>query len=85
VCAFGSRVTGTSKKFSDLDLAILGNAPLSIEVMADLAEAFSESDLPFKVEALDWATTSPSFRKIIQENHVVVQEGAALPAKPSVT
>ena len=80
--AFGSRVTGTAKKFSDLDLAILGGAPLPIDVMALLAEAFSESHLPFKVEVVDWAITSPSFRKFIEEQHVVVQECVAARRPP---
>ena len=50
VRAFGSRVTGKAKPFSDLDLAIMGDEPLSLETRARLEEAFSESDLPWKVD-----------------------------------
>ena len=74
VWAFGSRVTGTDKEFADLDLTILGEEPLPAAVAADLAEAFSESDLPFKVDVVDWATTGDSFRRIIEKNHLVLQK-----------
>lgn len=75
VWAFGSRVTGKAKPFSDLDLAVMGDAPLSIDTLAALNEALSESDLPWKVDVLDWARTSDAFRQIIEARHVVVQEG----------
>lgn len=75
VWAFGSRVTGAAKNFSDLDLVCVGDEPLPSVAMADLNDAFSESDLPFKVDVVDWATTTPSFRKIIETNHVVLQDG----------
>lgn len=42
--------------------------PLSLEHLADLQEDFSNSDLPFRVNIVEWANTTPEFRKII-ENH----------------
>jgi predicted nucleotidyltransferase len=75
VRAFGSRVSGPTKKFSDLDLAVMGETPLPSSVLADLEEDFRESDLPFKVDVVDWATTKESFRKIIEQEYVVVQRG----------
>jgi type I restriction enzyme S subunit len=39
-----------------------------------MAEAFDESDLPYKVDLVDWATTSESFRKIIERDRVVVKK-----------
>jgi len=74
VWAFGSRARGTAKPFSDLDLVILTDQPLPLEVSAALAEDFSESDLPYKVDLVDWATTAKSFRQIIERDKVVVQE-----------
>lgn len=73
VWAFGSRVKGMAKKYSDLDLAIIGATPLSIAKLAELHEAFSESDLPFKVDIVDWATTSEHFQEIIQQNYIALQ------------
>lgn len=74
VRAFGSRVAGKVKEFSDLDLAVLGAEPLPASVMADLHEAFRESDLPFKVDVLDWAATRDSFRRVIEREFVLVRE-----------
>ena len=73
VWAFGSRATWKAKEFSDLDLAIISDQPLSLDISASLRDDFSESDLPWKVDVVDWATTSESFRKIIERDGVVVQ------------
>lgn len=74
VWSFGSRAGGQPKPYSDLDLAILGDTPLSLSEHADLAEAFSESDLPFKVDIVDWCLISEEFRQIIRQNYIVIQE-----------
>lgn len=74
VWAFGSRAKWTAKPYSDLDLAVITDKPLSLAVSAALAEDFSESDLPWKVDVVDWATTSESFRKIIERDKVVLQD-----------
>jgi predicted nucleotidyltransferase len=73
VWAFGSRARGTAKPYSDLDLAIIGEAPLPLDVSAILAEALCESDLPYKVDIVDWAKTDDAFRDIIRRDKVVVQ------------
>lgn len=77
VIAFGSRTTGRSKPFSDLDLAILGEVAVPSAILAALADDFDESSLPFKVDVVDWATTAPSFRTIIARDAVTLQEGSA--------
>jgi predicted nucleotidyltransferase len=73
VWAFGSRVQGKPKPYSDLDLAIIGDKPLSLAITAALKEDFSESDLPWKVDVVDWASTSAAFRSIIAANKIVLQ------------
>lgn len=70
IVVFGSRANGTPKKYSDLDLCVMGKKPLSLKQQADLREAFSESDLPIRVDIVDWATTTPEFQAIIQANSV---------------
>ncbi|GBQ27486.1 DNA polymerase beta subunit like nucleotidyltransferase [Acetobacter estunensis NRIC 0472] len=74
VRAFGSRVTGKAKPFSDLDLAIMGDEPLPLETQARLEEAFSESDLPWKVDVLDWAQTERDFQQIIIEKYQILKK-----------
>ncbi|WP_027330151.1 nucleotidyltransferase family protein [Marinimicrobium agarilyticum] len=75
VKAFGSRVRGTAKPYSDLDLAIITDQPLSIDSVAQLAEAFSESDLPWKVDLVDWSLVNDTFRDIIEKEGVVLPIG----------
>jgi len=58
VRAFGSRVVGKAKVYSDLDLAVICQGDLSAECLRHLKEAFEESDLPFRVDVLDWNRTS---------------------------
>lgn len=60
---FGSRIKGTAKHYSDLDLVLLTEAPLTIRQQRELEEAFS--DLPFKVDLIDWASCSDNFKQII--------------------
>jgi type I restriction enzyme S subunit len=74
VWAFGSRAKGRAKPYSDLDLAIISDTPLPLDISARLADDFSESDLPWRVDVVDWATTSTTFRKIIERNRVVLQQ-----------
>jgi type I restriction enzyme S subunit len=73
VWAFGSRAQGPAKPYSDLDLAIISDTPLPLALSARLAEDFSESDLPWRVDIVDWATTQPGFRAIIERDKVVLQ------------
>jgi predicted nucleotidyltransferase len=73
VWVFGSRVKGAARKFSDLDLAVLGETPLSLISLATLADDFDDSDLPFKVDVVDWALVSPAFREIIRQEAAVLQ------------
>ena len=74
VWVFGSRIKGTSKPYSDLDLAIITQHPLSLDILAALRDAFSSSDLPWKVHIVDWATTQDTFRRIIKAQHIVLQK-----------
>ena len=78
VWAFGSRAKGSAKPYSDLDLAIITEQPLSLDTLAALNEAFSESDLPWKVDIVDWSRTSEAFRRIIERDRVVVQDAGKL-------
>jgi type I restriction enzyme S subunit len=74
VWAFGSRAKWTAKPYSDLDLAIITDQPLPLAASASLTDDFSESDLPWRVDVVDWAITSEAFRQVIEQNKVVVQE-----------
>jgi type I restriction enzyme S subunit len=77
VRAFGSRVSGTAKDYSDLDLAIIGEEKLPRRVKMLLREAFEESDPPFRVDIVDYNAISDSFRSIVDGNYEIVQSAQA--------
>lgn len=66
VWVFGSRAKGTARKYSDLDLAIDDDQqPLPLSMMTSMLDDFEESDLPYKVDIVDWNTISDEFRRTI--------------------
>ncbi|MFH1644775.1 MAG: nucleotidyltransferase domain-containing protein [bacterium] len=72
VCFFGSRVTGKSKKFSDLDICLKKNiSDYDYEI---LKEKFENSDLPFKVDLVEYKRVSEAFKKIIDQECVELSE-----------
>jgi type I restriction enzyme S subunit len=68
--AFGSRTAGHAKRFSDLDVALEAENGVPIETLARLRDAFSESDLPIKVDIVDWNALDPEFRSAITRRRV---------------
>lgn len=64
---FGSRVRGTARRFSDIDLALVGSAPLPAAELTRLRDEFAESDLPYRVDVVDWRAISPEFRRTVEE------------------
>jgi len=72
VRAFGSRVNGQAKAYSDLDLAIVGKSKLDRNMIFDMKERFQESELTFRVDLLDWHTVSPEFQKVIEAGYEVI-------------
>lgn len=75
VWLFGSRATGKAKQHSDLDLVLVTRKPLPTLQMANLRTAFEESDLPIRVDLVDWSLISPEFREVIQKQYAVIQKG----------
>lgn len=75
VWVFGSRAKMTAKKYSDLDLAIDAKMPLSLSIMANLAYDFEESELPYKVDIVDWNTIEDSFKALIKSDRIVFWKG----------
>ena len=77
VWAYGSRVSGDCHEASDLDLVVRNPAAPGDELteLAELKEALVESNLPIRVDVVDWARIPESFRREIERAYVVVQEG----------
>ncbi|MEK7991441.1 MAG: nucleotidyltransferase domain-containing protein [Thiotrichaceae bacterium] len=74
VWAFGSRVHQRGlKPFSDLDLVLITEVPLDKSLYGSLQEAFSDSDLPIRIDIVDWASLSDSFKQIILQKYKKIQ------------
>ena len=73
VRVFGSRIGTTAKKWSDLDLAVVGAEKLDRDVYHSLKEAFEESELSVQVDVLDWHAISPEFQSVINARYEVLQ------------
>lgn len=69
---FGSRANASARRYSDLDLALQGEGRLSADLLGLINEAFSESDLPYKVDVIDLQAVDPSFRAIIESGLIVL-------------
>jgi predicted nucleotidyltransferase len=65
IYVFGSRAKNTARKYSDLDLLIKANEPINYLLLSQLEEAFSESDLPYKTDIIDWYTVNEDFKQHI--------------------
>jgi uncharacterized protein len=72
---FGSRATGRARRYSDLDLAIDAGRRLTLDETAKLAEAFSDSDLPYRVDIIDWHTIDDRWRQTIVAERVALTDG----------
>jgi predicted nucleotidyltransferase len=76
VWVFGSRATGRARRYSDIDLTIDAGRPLTLDEIAGLAEAFSDSDLPYKVDLADWHNIDDRWRQTITAERVALTEAA---------
>ena len=74
VWAYGSRVNGRSHDGSDLDLVLRGPNlnDISINSLVEFEDAVRESNIPFLVEARDWASLPDRFHQEIARNYVVL-------------
>lgn len=66
--AFGSRVKGKARKYSDLDLCHYDPIPWNIKAHID--EDFAESELPYIVEIVDLNLCDADFRARIEKDLV---------------
>lgn len=68
--AYGSRVTGNNRKYSDLDLCYRETIPSKI--ILDITEELEESDIPFRVDLVYWNNMPEGFRKLIEKDLIVI-------------
>jgi len=73
---FGSRIKGAAKPYSDIDVAIVSDRKIEPLILEKIRDEFAESDLPYRVDVLDFNAISESFRKIIEAQYEVIQKAA---------
>ncbi len=71
---FGSRIYGTARKFSDIDIALIGPEKIEWREIENLKDVFAESDLPMIVDIVDFNSVSKSFKMIINKNYEVIKK-----------
>ncbi|MBP6219347.1 MAG: nucleotidyltransferase domain-containing protein [Oligoflexales bacterium] len=70
ILAFGSRVHGTPKKYSDLDICLKDAQALNLGQWAKLDEVLAESSLPILVDISDYHLLSEEFRQHVLKTGV---------------
>jgi len=73
VWAYGSRIMGNALPWSDLDLVVFTQAKQKYQLSL-LKEALEESNLPFRIDLLEWDWLSDDFRANIKASHTVFLE-----------
>lgn len=58
---FGSRVMGTARRYSDIDIGILGEKSVPVNKLESIEEILENSDLPYNVDVVDFAKAGKSF------------------------
>ena len=68
--AYGSRVKGNAWKLSDLDLCYFEDVPSGI--VCEIREEFTQSNLPFMVELVNWKSMRPAFQRTIEKDLMLI-------------
>lgn len=70
--AFGSRVTGNSRPFSDLDICIVNQPPPTYDEISRIKEEFENSNLSFQVDVSVFEDLPEEFRMKVKETGVKI-------------
>jgi len=81
VWAYGSRVQGTARKNSDLDMVVFSTAHQRSRV-SELKDELDESNLPFLVDLHVWDEIPERFQEGIRRKYCVVQDGRERAQEP---
>lgn len=68
VFLFGSQAVGTSRRHSDIDVAVLSDTNLPTGVLSEIRERLEDSLVPMEVDLINLAETDEPFRqRVIRE------------------
>jgi len=63
VFLFGSRAFGEAGKWSDFDVGIEGARPVELKVLGLINEELENSQIPYKIDVVDFSRVSKAFKK----------------------
>ena len=66
---FCSRVKGSAKKYSDIDIAIASNE-LTSQIKSKLEFIFENSTIPYKIDIIDLNNITEKFKSLIEQDLV---------------
>lgn len=69
---FGSRAMPKHRKFSDLDIGILGPSEIPGSIMVQIKQDLNDSDIPYLTEVVDFSTVSENFKKKALSNTISI-------------
>ncbi len=74
VWAYGSRVSRRSWQYSDLDLVVMGDQPMTASQREDMLDDLSETRLPYMVEVKYWSLVPQHWRDEILRCYAVIHQ-----------
>lgn len=63
VVLFGSRAAGDARDRSDLDVGVLGDAPLPLKTFYEMEDLFDRIETLYRIDWVDLNRVSPEFRR----------------------
>ncbi len=71
VFVFGSRADGSAHQHSDIDIGILGKQALPALIKLTIEEKLEESNIPLRVEFIDFFNADMAFKKQALKNRII--------------
>ena len=68
---FGSRARGTNQEFSDIDIALDAGTKLRRADVGEARDMLSESNIPYKIDIVDFQDISEEMRKFILQEGIL--------------
>ncbi len=74
IVLFGSRARKDSSIFSDVDIGIIPRGKLDESKLSILREEIEDSNIPYKVEIVNFSQVSPDFREEALKDAIIWKE-----------
>ncbi len=70
---FGSRITGTSDEYSDIDIGIEGPSEISLSVIGEIRDELNKLPMLYKIDVIDFTQTTDRFKEVAKNKIEYVQ------------